>query len=269
MPARTTTPPQTTATGGYQSGLSAAFSGEVPAATLGALEGSGEAFTLGSVDGNDDPVPADEAAFAPPEAAGHSASIGPAPESGKPAKAKPKDVPLDIFAPPDAADDALNVDLASDEVERAATKRASIPPISVPVDEPAPAASSPAMRRSQPSIQPPNVAQKSSPLADPRIRFALGVVIAIVLGFVPAHLIASMRERSAFDEIDRKVVATQSAVETDDAYAALEKFRAEQLSRKHDDRRSIAITALLIWAAAGSAIGYVWFRRIPWDRFET
>ena len=269
-PARPSTP---LPVGGYQSGLSAAFSGAMPAASLGALEGGGESFSLGSVDGKDDEAPPDPAAFGPPDAddrGGQSASIGPAPakKPGKPAK--PKDQPLDMFAPPDAADDALNVDLAPDEIERSAHRRASTPVIEAPIAEPAPSASSPAMRRSQPSIQPPNVTHDGPRgLGDPKLRFALGIVIAIVLGFVPAHLIASMREHSAFEEIDRKVLAKQESIDTDDAYAALDKFRDEQLGRKHEDRRNIAITALLMWALAGGAIGYVWFRRIPWDRFET
>ena len=41
-------------------------------------------------------------------------------------------------------------------------------------------------------------------LGDERVRFAAGVLVAILLGFVPAHVIASMRERSAYHAIDAK-----------------------------------------------------------------
>ena len=177
-----------------------------------------------------------------------------------------------MFAPPDAESHELRVDLAPDEALRSAQKHASIPAspessrrcrraVSVAPRDAAIAAG----RCSSPDVT------KASPsgLANPNLRFAAGVVIAIVVGFVPAHFVASMRERSAFEAIDNKVLATQRAAETDDAYAALDTFREEQLGRKHDDRRNIAITALLVWAIAGSAIGYVWFRRINWDRFET
>src|SRR5688572_7177073 len=129
----------------YQSGLAAAFSGEMPSASLGALENEGASFALSSVDGADDKAPS-APSFEPP-AGGHSASIGPAPDKPKAGKAdKPKDVPLDLFAPPEAAAEAaFKVDLADDEPDP--RKRASTPP---PVADEAPA------RKSQPSMQPPS-----------------------------------------------------------------------------------------------------------------
>ena len=275
-------PSQPPAAGNYQSGLSAAFSsGEAPVASLGALgalEGNGEfAFTLASVDGAEDnaPPPPKAQSFEPPG----SASVGAAPaKPAKPApkKSAPKDVPIDMFAPPDAAAEAeFKVDLAPDEVERSARNRASTPPASVPVVEPAPSPAS-SGRQSRPSLQAPSVAAPESisggklpaPLANPNLRFALGVVIAIVIGFIPAHLVASMREKSAFESVDKKVIATQKEADTPDAYAALDTFRSEQLGRKQDDRRTIAIMAMLIWGVVGAGVGYVWFRRIPWDRLD-
>ncbi len=53
---------------------------------------------------------------------------------------------------------------------------------------------------------------------------------------------------------------------TPEDYVALDKLRVSQLERKHDERRNIALLALLIWGAAGAGVAYVWFRRIPWDR---
>ena len=218
------------------------------------------------------------AAFAPPDA-GMSASIGPPPATAAPkaeAKpARPKDEPLDMFAPPDASDAELRVDLAPDEVERSARKRSSTPPASVPVvaqAEPPPRAS----RGSRPSLSPRAVGddgqaapmhESSNALANPNVRFVLGIAVAILLGFVPAHLVASVREKSAFASIDQHVLATQKQVDSPEAYATLDAFRSEQLARKHGERQSIAIMALLVWGAAGGAIAYVWFRRIPWDRF--
>jgi hypothetical protein len=83
---------------------------------------------------------------------------------------------------------------------------------------------------------------------------------------VPAHFIASMREKSAYAEIDRKVDTAQREADTAQTYAALDQRRADFLDQKYSDRRSIAIMAMLIWAAAGAGIAFVWFRKIPWDR---
>jgi hypothetical protein len=97
-----------------------------------------------------------------------------------------------------------------------------------------PGAASPVLARGSESIiapmrlaGPPVAPWLSDPrrlMAAPRVRLATGVVLAIVLGLLPADLIAALREH-----------------------------------------RMIDLTSLLIWAAAGSAIGYVWFRKIRWD----
>ena len=99
-----------------------------------------------------------------------------------------------------------------------------------------------------------------------RARVAAGVAVAIVLGFLPAHLIASARERSAFREIDAHVVEVQSRTEAPLDDAALDAFRAEQRARKQGARRSIALASMAIWALLGAGIAYVWFRRVPWER---
>jgi hypothetical protein len=92
------------------------------------------------------------------------------------------------------------------------------------------------------------------------------VVLAILLGFIPAHVVASLREVRTFRAIDSRVDAAQAAATTPDSYEALDAFRAQQLDDKRSAQRSIALTSLLIWAAVGGGLGYVWFRRVPWDR---
>src|SRR5262249_403634 len=134
----------------YHSGLAAAFSNDIPAASLGALENDGISFSLSSVDGADEHPPPDTA-FEPPQSA-MSASIGPPPDTSAPDKANapdrtkpapgkagkpsapakpskrelPKDEPLDLFIPPDAQGAELKVDIADDEHEFT-RKRASTP----------------------------------------------------------------------------------------------------------------------------------------------
>lgn len=261
-----------------QSGLSAAYTDSAGTSDLGALgEGS---LSLASLDGNDEGSPLPDAAFGPAE--GLSATIGPAmapanapaskPGAAKPGK--PKDVPLDLFAPPEAESDAaFQVELATDEVEHRARKM-STPPAAVPVappvaPAPAPAGSpaSAARRLATPAAGAPIVV---APGADgdemPRGRFAAGVMLSILIGFIPAHLIASSRESSAFAKIDAQINDTQTQADTPETYAALDGFRAAQLARKASEKRSIALQSMVIWAVLGGGIAYVWFRRIPWDR---
>lgn len=278
--------PQSPQSPQYQSGLAAAFSGQMPKASLGALEQADfGALSLASVDGGDDAAPAPPpTSFEPPAA---SASAGPPQDrapSATPRTAKsgpvgkPKDVPLDLFAPPDAGEAEVRVDLAPEEVERAARKRASTPPPIEPVAAAEPSASSsaklgartqPLRLQSQPLATvaaPAPATGRLGPLASARTRLAVGVVLAIGVGFVPAHLVASMRERAAFQRIDDEVTVRQADATTLDAWQELDGFRARALDRKASDRRSIAIVSMLLWAVVGAGVGYVWFRRVPWDR---
>jgi hypothetical protein len=215
------------------------------------------------------------------------ASIGPAmAKPGKPEKdkkpARPKDEPLDMFAPPDAQDAELAVDIADDEKDFSARKRANTPPASAPavragsdpsIPQPARPASDPAIPRLSPSPSSSSPRQpavtslpsKLGPLANERVRTIAGVVLAIVLGFLPAHFIARSREASAYRDLDARLVSIQSGADTPEAWATLDKTRAEFLDRKHEERRTIALMALAIWALVGGAIGYGWFKRVPWD----
>lgn len=276
-------------------------------ASLGALESDNPAFTLGSVDGKDTGSHAALGNFEPPQG-GLPASIGPVPEkpgatskdaAAKAKAAKPKDEPLDIFAPPDQQGEEFQVHIAADEVEKTARKRVSTPPANAIVSDASATAgggsgagasaasttgriSQPALRKSQPSMQVPNVAggvaveggvaarssSKLGPLGDERVRYVAGVVLAILLGFVPAHVVAGMREESAYAEIDHKVIRAQQAADTPETYALLDRMRADAIERKEAERRNAAIIAIVIWGLAAAGIGYVWFRKIPWDSFE-
>lgn len=269
LPPRQTTPPAIARTSSgskeYQSGLSAAFSGEQQTGGLGALGDEGAVFKLSSVDGKEDTgAPPPAVSFAPPASA-MPATVRPA--ATKPAApAAPKDEPIDMFAPPDADDANFAVHLAPDEVERAAKKQVSIPPETAPAD-PTPRASHPSLqapgRASRPSMQPPVSRDPAATgLKDPKIRLLVGVLVSIVIGFIPAHFIASMREKSAFASVDASVVEVQQQVVTPEDYAALEPMRARQLERKHDDRRNIAMIALLLWAAGGAGVAFVFFKKI-------
>jgi hypothetical protein len=249
----------------------------MPAADLGALGAGGTeaAYPLASLDGVDDPSASGGSTGPPPS--GKPASIGPAPEKPKSAKVakadKPNDEPLDMFAPPEMQGDEFKVDIASDENDFSARKRASTPPPMETVPDPAAKGAPSTQRISKPSLQVPNapvsvvttVPSKFGPLGDERVRFVAGVILAVVLGFIPAHFIAKMKEESADATIDRKVITAQQAAETPEVYANLDRMRADQLGRKESEHRNAAIIGFAIWALAGGGIAFAWFKKIPWD----
>lgn len=264
-PATSSLPPATTSrpAATFQSGLSAAYtpSSSSGSADLGAL--GSDALSLSALDGQDDERPA--ATFAPPSP-GLPASIGPPPPKAAEAP-KPTVEPLDLFAPPDAEDAEQAVELATDELEHRARKM-SVPPVSTPTTPGQGVPTSQPLtptRRHQLSTPIPVKGGVSAP-ETPRARILAGVVLSILLGFIPAHLIAESRERSAFAAIDAQVVAVQEAADTPEEHEALDAYRTTQIARKQSERRSIALTSMLIWAVVGAGLAYAWFRRVPWDR---
>jgi hypothetical protein len=290
--------------------------GAEPATQLGALERGG-LLALASLD--DDAPSVAVPGFAVPGFAAPMeampASIGPRTARPVARAARPKDEPVDLFAPPDAAPD-LVVELADDEIAHRARKRVTAPPVAAPEpvrqSTPAPPVV-PAAHRSTPALDarpvgaagstasgpagparlltptlgplprparapgeplpeaPPEASWLTGPrqlLASPRGRFAAGALLAIVLGFIPADIVASLRERSALRAIDARVAEVQAAVDSQDSYDALDAFRADQIAAKRSKRRMIGLSSMLIWGAASGALGYVWFRRIRWERFD-
>lgn len=253
-----------------QSGLAAAFTTRAQSESGFDALGSG-ALSLSSVDGAEEDTAAPTGGgFAPPPEPMAVALAPEPPRTMTPATGKPVSQPLDLFAPPDAEEAEAKVELAADEIEHRA-KKMSTPPVGVPVSTPqqsqplASVPNTPAMRRSNPSIQPPSIPASSALAAEmPRGRFAAGVLLSILVGFVPAHLVAASRETTAFNAIDAQIKATQAAVEDEDAYRALDGFRDAQLSKKKSERRTIAWQSMLIWGLVGAGVAYVYFRRIPW-----
>lgn len=285
---RTTTPPP------LQSGLAAAFSGEHAVGDLSAFDRL-DSMSLSSLDGHDAGAVETSglpASFAPPLAQAspraRSEPMDLATPSTPPAKrGRPTDSPVELFAPPDAEEAEMKVDIAADELEYKARKRTPVAmPVAAPPPEPAPQA--PARPTPQPSttVPPPpstpvlapkratgpvatvSRGGKLGPLSDERVRFAAGVVVAILIGFLPATVIASSLESSAFKSIDRKVDQQQAnALDLDD-YNALDAYRDKQLDAKKSEKRTATLVGLFVWAVAGAGVAYVWFRRVPWDRLD-
>ena len=255
----------------FSSGLAAAF-GEhkTDDPDLGALGDTSSTFALSALDGTDDADAAPSGSFAPPSSSPSSsndalpASIGPAILPQAPAKPAPRvsSEPIDMFAPPEAE---AEVDLA---VEMPAKKRggaASMPP---PAEIPRASGHLAQLPEpSAPAIPKTTLGDRLRTFAaHRRARFATGAVLAVLIGFLPAHLLASVREHSAYAEIDAHLAERSSQVRTMEQYQALDSIRAASADEKLAEKHSIALTAVLVWAAVSAGFAYAWFRAIDWDR---
>lgn len=241
------------------SGLSAAFTSSAPSTDLGAL--SSDSLSLASLDGEDTGAQPGIQDFAPPPSA-----LAPAPSR----KPKPSVGPVDLFAPPEAAEDAaFKVEIAADDVAHRASRMSSPPAgmTAVPAAPSAPATPQLAVvkKRQTPAVAAPVIVSPDAQ-ETPRWRFAAGVFLAIILGFVPAHFIAASRETTAFAKIDQVTIDMQDAATTPDAYAVLDDFRAKQIELKQSTRRSLAIQSMVIWAVVGAGLAFAWFRAVPWHK---
>jgi hypothetical protein len=241
------------------SGLAAAFS-EAPAQTdLGAL--SAGSLSLASLDGEEAPAASGSFDLAPePEPV---VKIVAKPKSTEPPKTRPvPSEPLDMFAPPDAGDQNFAVDLATEELEERARKKASAPPentTSTPVSQPLQTT-----RRT-----PVSMAAVAEPAAGTkpfsRPRFAGIVVLALVIGFLPVHFVAKMREKSAFAEIDQQVAEAHAAADSHETWLALDAAREKLREEKESKRQMIALTSMLLWAVVAAGVGFA-LMRVPTER---
>lgn len=244
-----------------KSGLAAALAAE-PAQELGALSQGSAALSLATLDGEEEPQRRpgsttaassrdDYRAFAPPQEEAQALQLAmPVGSRGAhaapPAKAPEPEAYLEDQAPP-----AEDVQAASRPVLAATGSR-----------QPQPAPSS-----TSPGESP--VARVRRALADSeRVRFAAGILLALLLGFVPAHVFASIRERSGFAELDREVRQAYEQATDIEEWNALDGYREAMRERKETQRRNIALSSILVWALAGGALGYLWFRKIDWDRLR-
>ncbi len=259
-PAPAVAAPPSTASDDYQSGLSAAFATRDSQQSIGILSSvdDSSSFALATIDG-------DEGAAAPAAAAAF------APADGGDA---------DLFAPPED-NEKLEVALAP----------MTPPPAAAP---PPPAAGDDGFLTLQPGeggddfALPPTRLTTAVPEASPitrarralasnvGMRLAVGAVLAVLLGFIPAHIVGAIRESSAYDtprqnieQADRAYAATDVATADDlaEADAHLNKVRADQTAILHGRRTSIAITGGAVWLLFAAGLGWLWLKKIDWDRW--
>lgn len=274
-------PPKPAAPSPYTSGLAAASSakdGDDPG--LGALSGDFP-LTLSTLDGADDASSSGSrsasqlpASFGPPSSSQQlPASFGPPPEvtddvdvamDDEPAPAAMTG-PADMFAPPEANAE-LQLALEVDAPPRK-KRRTSAPP---PVSGSHAAAAPPVAANQPPAAALPTTHSRDAAWKDharkPVVQYVAGIVICAALALIPAAIVGSIRERSAFAELDGKLQDREAQVLTRADWDNLDRIRASFAERKRAERQSIAFTSVLLWAAIAGGLAYVWFRVIDWDR---
>ena len=268
---------------GFQSGLSAAFTPKTDdAASFGALEGNNAMLSLSALDGRlDGSAPS-------PSSARDATRFGPAPDQDT--------LTLQDVAPPPSARSSGAMNTASSGTSNAANTASgsgsSLPSTSrfAPPSEASEVEVTLADDFAPRMVRGPSLAEKSMATASAaatlvteaarpaprrglrehfarwRVRFAVGILSAIVVGLVPAMLVSAMRESSAFSEIDHNVARLHAQAETYEAWESLDPMRASQLERKRSSRRNATALAMVVWGVVGAGVAYVWFRRVPWQR---
>ncbi len=274
------------------SGLSAAFSGTHEVQNLGAIE-SGE-FNLATLDDADDlPTSLDEPTPTPPPAPGSFApsddgeeqlvvledgapkqQAPPAPAAGGAAVAPP----ADEFAPP-SEDSLVDLDDSTFEVEDTPLppKPSSAPSaafteaqrfsqeLAVQQGNAEPAAAEQTGRTAKQSV---DLRQQFREMFvdRPRVRFGVGVVLMIMLAWIPAKIFWGSKVASAQAELNVTLQETVTLARNDEAVWTdfediVRKERELAGSRLFNKR----ITAVMIWLGLVGILGFVYFRKIPWD----
>lgn len=184
-----------------------------------------------------------------------SSAVGPRPGQAAPSAPPGPPAPrIDLFAPPPEAGPA-QIHLAEESPRQRASSLA--PPRPGPEGAPmvAPAIASPFVPRAG------SDAASARRLRDRlRLVFAAGVLVAVVVGFVPAHLIAKSRERAAFERIDNRARIAQSEISSMDEWNALDDVRTALLRQKRAAQQEIALLSVLLWVGVTGALSFAWFR---------
>jgi hypothetical protein len=269
----------------YQSGLAAAFQ---PSGTekqsLGALElydgTSSSELKLATLDGHDDAAkPQPRPARVPPVR--DSAPRAMAVEAEQPPPSLPEY--LDLFLPPEMAQER-EIDIAP-AVRPNLVKRPSgrmplpTPPATEavetaaarPPEAEASAAATSAPAQAQAATVRPRVMpwERFLPLLaeNVRMRLAVGALLALLLGFLPAHLLALAWESSAYGSTRAQLVQDYQTVATGDP-VSMAALRSAALDIMRSQRRTIALVSCLLWGASAAGIAFLWFRVIDFDRWR-
>jgi hypothetical protein len=146
--------------------------------------------------------------------------------------------------------------------------------------EPAPSASAriSAAQEAQESLEeepgpsgpktPPHQLVLSALSASERLRFAVGILLAVLVGYGVMTLVASSREASRYSSVIAELDAKYATANTTVAWDSLDDARATALDTLHLRRRGIVILSLFVWLLVIGLFAFVWLRVIDWSRWE-
>lgn len=267
-------PSSASSTGDYESGLAAAFSSSSSQANLGALDTG--SFNLATLDGDDDDsmrapsvaaevesyAPPDEDMFAPP-------SAGETPLELALDTPVPPSVPRGLAAPAPSelsSGDFEPIDVAQQALAEAEAAVARHTPPAMPAMPAMPIAGADAAPPPKPPRPNPLVVAREQIVNNPRVRLAAGVALAILIGFLPARIFWSMRVGEAQAKLNVAMEGHYDEAKADvDKWERLEEVTRAQRSVAESTLFNNRITAILIWAACGGLLAFVWFRKIRWE----
>lgn len=102
-----------------------------------------------------------------------------------------------------------------------------------------------------------------------RVRFAVGVFAALLIGWLPAALYAQSGHGD-LDDLRSAMRAEQELARGNlDAWNLLDDRRAAVLIEMESTQRNIAVGGLLIWALCSGALAFLWFGKIDWQFYQT
>ena len=123
---------------------------------------------------------------------------------------------------------------------------------------------------SMPTEAAPDLSEKTPPLqmlaSSWRLRFAVGMVLAVFLGFAAAHVTASAREDQKYSELRKDLEAEYKAATSIESWNALDEAKEATIKSYESRQKNIVITSLAIWMAVGGLFLFAWSRLIKWDR---
>jgi hypothetical protein len=287
-------PPAPAAPDQYESGLSAAFGpsgGARPSQELGAID-TGE-FKLSSIDGVDGDAgvfaeqaqvtpPPGDGAFAPPTSEEKQLKLETDPGSER-LEATPipdaSELPevSDMFAPPEAEEEALQL-LETEPVQPRKTPppmSAAAPPEHMSEADAAGASFGDSTGAAEAQAE---GAVRAKPKTDvralfrervvqkPRVRLAAGVVLCLFLAWIPAKIFWGAKVDNAQAELNLSMQEPASLAKTDEnAWKDLDDIGRAQKSLAESRLVNTKISAVLIWVAFGGVLGFLYFKKIPWD----
>ena len=98
--------------------------------------------------------------------------------------------------------------------------------------------------------------------------FVTGVAIAMLCGFLIAHVVGVIQETNAFPPARKELLASYAEATDESSHAGLESIRASTIDLISSRKRRIATTSMLLWLVVSAGIGFVWFRVIRWEQLD-